>query len=73
MNFTDSRSTTERLSDTAMEFLDDIANAAIDQSAITAEEGADIFVKQLEIWRDYYKERFEFYEQFIDALRKRIP
>lgn len=72
MNYIDNRPFKEKLGDQCGELIDDISNEVIDSKSLTIEEAADIFVAQLKEWKDYYRQRFEFYERFQEELGKRI-
>lgn len=72
MTFTDTRSTTTRLQDTFAETFDDLGNAAIDEKAITADEAAELILKQLDEWVLYYGSRYTFYCSLKDAIKQRI-
>lgn len=72
MTYTDSRSTTTKITDTFAELFDDLANAAIDEKVLTADESAEIIMQQLDEWLLYYGSRYTFYCSLKDALKQRI-
>ena len=72
MTFSDPRSTTTRLQDTFAEAFDDLGNAAIDEIVLTADEAAEMVVKQLDEWLLYYGNRYTFYCKLKDAIKQRI-
>ena len=72
MTFTDSRSTTIKITDSFAELFDDLATAALDEKVLTAEEAADIILQQLDEWLLFYGSRYTFYCSLKDALKQRI-
>jgi hypothetical protein len=72
VTYTDSRSTTTKITDTFAELFDDLANAAIDEKVLTADESAEIIMQQLDEWLLYYGSRYTFYCSLKDALKQRI-
>lgn len=72
MTYTDSRSTTTRLIDTAAEFFDDLSNAALDEKVLDADQAAEMILQQLDEWLLYYGSRYTFYCKLKDAIKQRI-
>ncbi len=72
MTYTDSRSTTTKITDSFGELFDDLSNAALDEKVLTADESAEIILQQLDEWLLYYGSRYTFYCSLKDALKQRI-
>jgi len=72
MTYIDSRSPYVRLSDSFGEIFDDLANAAIEENALNADEAAEMMLKQLDEWLLYYGSRYTFYCSLKDALKQRL-
>lgn len=72
MTYVDSRSTTTRLTDTAGEFFDDLANAALDEKVLDADQAAEMILQQLDEWLLYYGSRYTFYCNLKNAIKQRI-
>lgn len=71
MTYKDKRTPKEKLAEYWDEILSDMAEEIL-QNQITPAEVADLMVKSLDDWLDYFKQQANIYEAIKDALGRRV-